>query len=788
MSEYNHKQIEKKWQDAWEKARVYETGTGAKKKCYVLDMFPYPSGAGLHVGHPKGYIATDIYSRYKRSQGFDVLHPMGWDAFGLPAENYAIKTKIPPQETTQSAIENFKSQIKGLSLSYDWNREINTSSPEYYRWTQWLFLKLYKEGLAYKKNAKVNYCDSCKTVLANEQVNGGLCERCGHEVIQKELPQWFFKITDFADALESDLMNLDWPESTKASQSNWIGKSEGAILKFEIQNPKTEVEVFTTRPDTLFGVTYLVLAPEHPLINESRESVRNWEYVERYIKKIAKKTDLERISEGKNKTGIRLGDIYAIHPITKEPLEIFISEYVLSGYGTGAIMAVPSSDERDRDFAKKYDLPIVEVIDDKKGTLINSGEYTGMSIEEAGKRIVEHVGGEKVTTYRLRDWLVSRQRYWGAPIPILYCDQCGEVPVPEKDLPVVLPTDVDFIPTGESPIARSESFHDVVCPKCGGKNTKRESDTLDTFVCSSWYYLRFTDPANFKEFASAENIKRWMPVDMYVGGAEHTVLHLLYARFITKVLQKLGYVSFSEPFLSLRHQGLIIAEDGRKMSKSFGNVINPDDIIERYGSDSMRLYEMFMGPFNDSIRWSTKNIIGVRRFIEKVWRLSDFVVERKGDEVEKRLLHSTIKKVTEDIEGFKFNTAISTLMIFINHCDAQKSISQDTFFTFLQLLAPFAPHISEELYQQHGGKGFIVNTKWPHYDEGALEEDTLSLVVQINGKVRGKVVVDSAMSKEEVMGEVRKDTLLEKRLHQVSIQKIVYVPGRVINIVGSESN
>ncbi|PIP87171.1 leucine--tRNA ligase [Candidatus Campbellbacteria bacterium CG22_combo_CG10-13_8_21_14_all_36_13] len=796
MSEYNHKEIESKWQKKWSEKKVYETGIEGKEKCYVLDMFPYPSGSGLHVGHPKGYIATDIYSRYKRANGYDVLHPMGWDAFGLPAENYAIKTQIHPQETTEKAIVNFKEQIKGLSLSYDWDREINTSSPEYYRWTQWIFLQLYKNGLAYKKNAKVNWCESCKTVLANEQVVNGGCDRCGNVVIQKELPQWFFKITDFSDELIDDLDALDWPESTKISQKNWIGRSSGAEIEFQLaastrtnvdwtqtntdKNSVGSIKVFTTRPDTLFGATYVVLAPEHPLLEELKDSIENFVYVEKYTKKAINKTDLERISEGKNKTGIILEGVIVINPANGKEIPVFVADYVLGGYGTGAIMAVPAHDERDNEFAKKYDLEIIEVVDEV-GVLKNSGEFDGLSFEEAKIKITEKVGGSIKTTYRLRDWLVSRQRYWGAPIPIIFCDKCGEVSVPEADLPVVLPTDVDFMPTGESPIEKSESFHNIKCPSCGG-SARRESDTLDTFVCSSWYYLRFTDPNNFKEFASKPSIKRWMPVDVYVGGAEHTVLHLLYARFITKALQKIGHVDFKEPFLSLRHQGLIIAEDGRKMSKSFGNVVNPDDVIDTYGADSMRLYEMFMGPFNDSISWNTKNILGVRRFVEKVWRISEFITDKSNQE-EDRIIHTTVKKVGDDIQDFKFNTAISALMVCAKHLEEQKSVSKENFKMFIQILAPFAPHLSEELWSIYIGEGLIVKSRWPKYDENKIKSENINIAVQINGKVRAVLEVGLSESEEDVVGKALKINSIQKYAEGFNIKKTIYIKGKVLNIV-----
>lgn len=805
MREYDHKRIESKWQEKWSKAGVYQTGLGKGKKCYVLDMFPYPSGSGLHVGHPKGYIATDIYARYKRANGYQVLHPMGWDSFGLPAENYAIKTKIHPSETTRDAIKYFKEQISGLSLSYDWDREIDTSSPEYYRWTQWIFLKLYENGLAYKKMAKVNWCDSCRTVLANEQVEGGICDRCKNRVIQKKLPQWFFKITDFADSLIDEMDALDWPESTKAAQKNWIGRSVGAELTFKIRtnasqidsdksseddtrisadktNLKQEIKVFTTRPDTLFGATYMVLAPEHSLLEEMKNDIKNWSYVEKYIKKSANKTDIERVSEGKNKTGILVDGIVAVNPANGKELQIFVADYVLAEYGTGAIMAVPAHDDRDREFAEKYELEIARVIDDD-GRLINSGEFDGMMDEEAKYKIVKSVQGEIRTTYRLRDWLLSRQRYWGAPIPIIYCNSCGEVPVPEGDLPVVLPGDVDFMPTGESPLARSESFHRVKCPKCG-EDARRESDTMDTFVCSSWYYLRFTDPANYKEFASAENLARWMPVDMYVGGAEHTVLHLMYARFITKALEKCGLLSFGEPFIALRHPGLVIGEDGRKMSKSLGNVVNPDEIINTYGADSMRLYAMFMGPFKDSILWDSRSVVGTRRFVEKIWRMADYVSDDTNEE-EERMIHTTIKKVGEDILNFKFNTAISALMIFSNFIEEKKTINKENFLMFLKIIAPFAPHMAEELWHEYSD-GMIVNMEWPIYDVEKTKKDEVQIPVQIDGKVRANVSIGVDDEEDDALEKVLRIKEVSSVVGVSRIERVVYVRGRILNIVLSK--
>ncbi len=733
MEKYDPKKIEEKWQEKWEKdPSLYAADEKSDKdKFYCLDMFPYPSGDGLHVGHVESYTVTDIISRYQRMKEKNVLHPQGWDAFGLPAENYAIKTKTHPSITTKKAIENFKKQIKMLGFSYDWSREVNSSDPEYYKWTQWFFLLLYKNGLAYKKKSKVNWCPKCQTVLANEQAEGGICERCGTEVLQKDLEQWFFKITDFAEELILGLDNLDWPDSTKTAQKNWIGKSEGAEFEMKVKNSDETIEVYTTRIDTVFGMTYAVVAPEHPIIEKLKNKIVNYKEVEKYIIKSKKKTELERTALQKEKTGIELGGIKVINPFTNEDIPVYVADYVLGHYGTGAVMAVPAHDKRDWEFAKKKELEIraailpyggsttfgneqeeikkeeLDKIENEKaftedGYLINSNNYSGMKSGRAREEMVKWLEkskiGKKKINYKLRDWLVSRQRYWGTPIPIIYCDKCGEVPVPEKDLPVELPTDIDFKPTGESPLKYSKKFQDVKCPKCGGK-ARRESDTMDTFVCSSWYYFRYTDPRNEKEFVSKKQIKKWLPVNLYVGGAEHTVLHLLYSRFFTKALRRLGYIDFDEPFSKLRHQGIILAEDGNKMSKSKGNVINPDDIVKEFGADALRLFEMFIGPLEDAKPWNTRGIIGMRRFLEKIWNYSeswkqsyeeDVKVNNKNIEIYKESgdrgpdfrvstrFHKTIKKVSEDIENFHFNTAISQLMVFINYVreESKESRSQ----------------------------------------------------------------------------------------------------------------
>ncbi len=827
---YDHKSIEKKWQQKWEQDRAHEVTEDAgkqKEKMYVLDMFPYPSAQGLHVGHPEGYTATDIVSRYFRMRGKHVLHPMGWDAFGLPAENYAIKTKVHPHELTQKNIATFKRQIQSLGFSYDWSREVDTSSPAYYRWTQWLFLQLYKKGLAYKKKAPVNWCPSCQTVLANEQVVDGACERCHTTVEQKELEQWFFKITNYVERLLSDLEGLDWPERIKDMQRNWIGKSEGAMIRFAARNTpepplkvrggegELSIDVFTTRPDTLFGATYLVLAPEHSLV--ASLPCINRKEVDAYCTKAQKKSELERTSLEKEKTGVELKGVKAVNPATKEEIPIWIADYVIARYGTGAIMAVPAHDERDFAFAKKFSLPVREVVQPNyrgpssvitengplkytgSGIMVNSGQFDGLESEAAKWKITDAVGGKRTVQYRIRDWLVSRQRYWGAPIPIIYCDACGMVPVPEKDLPVELPTDVDFQPTGESPLARSKSFHDVVCPTCG-KKARRESDTMDTFVDSSWYFLRYCDPKNEKEFADKKKVGYWLGsrlprqspkdgggVDLYVGGAEHAVLHLLYSRFITKALADFGYINFQEPFLKLRNQGMILGEDGQKMSKSRGNVINPDEVVERYGADTMRLYEMFMGPFKDTKPWSTDGIKGVRRLLEKVCRLyyrDPFsVITENGSPDVKRLLHKTIKKVTEDIESFKFNTAISAMMIFVNETITVGQLSVVSCQLFLKLLAPFAPHLAEELWERLGHKTSIFKESWPKFDPKLVQDEEVELVVQVNGKVRDRFTVSASLTEEKLKQQALAREKVNAWVTDKKIERVVVVKGKLVNIV-----
>jgi leucyl-tRNA synthetase len=1034
MTKYNHSKIEKKWQKKWAEQKLYATPKNpGKKKKYILDMFPYPSGAGLHVGHPEGYTATDIYSRYLRMNGYDVLHPMGWDAFGLPAENYAIKEKIHPAKSTAANIKRFRQQIQSLGLSYDWDREVNTSDPEYYKWTQWLFLKFYEKGLAYRKEAYVNWCPKDQTVLANEQVIAGRCERCGTQVVQKLLSQWFYKITDYADELLDGLEKIDWPEPIKTMQRNWIGRSEGAeiefplaiksnyivlpgwtsseqdnfypwltkslqstgaraqtivykrtekypeneiiadllqksrldegsvlighslggvmalkmleklkqpisklvlvgsfltpkfldkarsfekelnwnfdfeaikknakqivilqdesdqivpesaslalkeklggsLVKFRASKPhvkgkeelevlnavKNSIKVFTTRPDTIFGATYMVLAPENPQVKNLQFSISNFQEVEKYIEQAKSKTELQRTALEKDKIGVELKGVWAINPATKEKIPVWIADYVLMNYGTGAIMAVPAHDFRDWEFATQQGINIrkvndgisIELIgsteqqakmiklqeiitkekvsiedyprysatryfnrwfhafefnteeakkkvfkeikaggfkyiehtpfvhDDWEAKVINSDFLNGLTVREAKNKVIEWLEkneiGSRAVQFKLRDWLISRQRYWGAPIPIIYCHDCGMQAVPEKDLPVTLPTDVDFQPTGESPLARSKSFNKVKCPNCG-KAARRETDTMDTFVDSSWYWLRYTDPNNAKEFASAKEIAKWCPVDVYVGGAEHAVLHLMYARFFCKVLRDLGYLNFDEPFLKLRNQGLVLGPDGQKMSKSRGNVINPDDIVEEFGADSMRMYEMFMGPLEDAKPWNIDGIKGVFRFLSRV---SNFYTQ-ENSHPDSPKIHKLIKKITMDIQAFKFNTAVAAFMEYYQYHD----ISKNDWKIFLKLLFPFAPHLTEELWAELGHKKSIQLEQWPKYDPELIKEEKVSVAVQVNGKHRATIELPVNAGEDAAKLQALKEENVAKYLDGKTVRKVIYVPGKIINFV-----
>jgi len=803
VDKYDHKQIEPKWQKYWEERQTFKAVDGDKAhKFYALDMFTYPSGDGLHTGHPRGITATDIFTRYYRMKGYNVLHPIGWDAFGLPAENYAIKIGQPPAETTKKNIARFTQQMKSFGFAYDWSREVNTADPSYYKWTQWVFKVLYDNGLAYQKEAYANWCPKDQTVLANEQVVNGCCERCGSQVEQKKLKQWFFKITDFAEELLVGLDKLDWPESTKTGQRNWIGKSEGAEIEFRVASNESRVKVFTTRADTLFGATYLVLAPEHELIQQLASSIQNLEEVQNYIEQARRKNTLTRQTQ-KEKSGVCLKGVMAINPATKKEIPIWVADYVLMDYGTGAIMAVPAHDERDFEFAKKFDLPVVQVIgSDEKfyaghGELMNSGEFDGQDSKGAAAKIAKKFGGKVTVQYKLHDWLISRQRYWGAPIPVVY-RPAGEskqsrqstpispikggeewevVAVDERDLPVMLPSDVDFKPHGESPLAYSKTFQAGVEEKYG-KGAHRELDTMDTFVCSSWYYLRYCDPKNETKFASKESLKYWMPVDLYIGGAEHTNGHLLYARFITKALHKLGYLDFDEPFLKLRHQGLILASDGEKMSKSRGNVINPDELIDQYGADAVRMYEMFMGPFDQAIAWDTNGISGVRKFLERVYRIIGERVGEKGGDND--AIHGLVQKVTEDITELKFNTAISSMMEFVN--EVSKDDSTNWLVDFAKLLNPFAPHLAEELWQVVlQQQGSVTDADWPKFDPEKARAKVVVIAVQEKGKLRGTIEMSAGASEAEVLTAVNQNEKLKKVAEGAS--KHIFVRDRVINFV-----
>ncbi|BBW95188.1 leucine--tRNA ligase [Geobacillus icigianus] len=803
---FNHREIEKKWQDYWEKNKTFRTpDEDDKPKFYVLDMFPYPSGAGLHVGHPEGYTATDILARMKRMQGYNVLHPMGWDAFGLPAEQYALDTGNDPAEFTQKNIDNFRRQIKSLGFSYDWDREINTTDPNYYKWTQWIFLKLYEKGLAYMDEVPVNWCPALGTVLANEEVINGRSERGGHPVIRKPMRQWMLKITAYADRLLEDLEELDWPESIKEMQRNWIGRSEGAEIEFAVDGHDETFTVFTTRPDTLFGATYTVLAPEHPLV-EKITTPEQKSAVAAYLKEVQSKSDLERTDLAKEKTGVFTG-AYAIHPVTGDRLPIWIADYVLMGYGTGAIMAVPAHDERDYEFAKTFDLPIKEVVaggDIENGPYTGDGEHihseflNGLNKQEASEKMIawleEHGKGRKKVSYRLRDWLFSRQRYWGEPIPIIHWEDGTMTTVPEEELPLVLPKTDEIRPsgTGESPLANIDEWVNVVDPKTGKKG-RRETNTMPQWAGSCWYYLRYIDPHNDKQLADPEKLKQWLPVDVYIGGAEHAVLHLLYARFWHKFLYDLGIVPTKEPFQKLFNQGMILGENNEKMSKSKGNVVNPDDIVDSHGADTLRLYEMFMGPLEASIAWSTKGLDGARRFLDRVWRLfvtesgelnPNIVDEPANDQLE-RVYHQTVKKVTEDYEALRFNTAISQLMVFINEAYKAEQMKKAYMEGFVKLLSPVCPHIGEELWQKLGHTDTIAYEPWPAYDEAKLVEDVVEIVIQINGKVRAKLNVPADLSKEALEERALADEKIKEQLAGKTVRKVIAVPGKLVNIVAN---
>jgi len=785
-SEYDHRVIEPKWQKHWEETGLYRTPDTApgKENFYTLVEFPYPSG-DLHVGHWDAFAVPDIFARMKRMQGYNVLYPIGFDAFGLPAENAAIKHGADPAKWTHENIERMRAQLKHMGNTFDWGREVSACDPSFYKWTQWLFIQLFKKGLAYKKKAFVNWDPVDQTVLANEQVlPDGTAERSGALVEKKELAQWFLKITDYADRLIDDLDLLDWPEPIKEAQRNWIGRSEGALIRFQLSGfsfQGNEVEVFTTRPDTLFGATYLVLAPEHPLVPELLERITNKEEAHQYINVSSKKGELER-QEHREKTGVLLQGVTAVNPATKEEIPVFIADYVLSGYGTGAIMAVPAHDERDEEFAKKYNLAI-KIVVDENGVLKNSGDFDGMNTEEAKKKITEYVGGRMMKTFRQRDWLISRQRYWGTPIPIVYDPEGKPHAVPDEHLPWALPTDVDFTPTGVAPLARSKELKERT-EKLFGKGWTPEVDTMDTFVDSSWYFLRYLDPKNEKEFCSKELQKKWMPVERYSGGAEHTTMHILYSRFFYKVLYDLGLVTENEPYKVRMNRGLILAEDGRKMSKRWGNVVNPDGEVERVGADAVRTYLAFIGPYNEvgSFPWNTNGLVGVRRFLERVWALYENVSDSASAGVHQVLRHQTIQKVEEDIESMKMNTSVSALMIFTNELQKGEHISKEDYETLLKLLAPFAPHLSEELWEHLGNTTSIHLEPWPKYDPEKALSDTVSVAVQINGKTRGAVAIARHTTKEEVVEMLKNDPKLSKYI-DFEPKKVIFVPNRIINFV-----
>ena len=796
---YDYKSIEEKWQKVWDEKHAFEAKQDfSLPKYYALVEFPYPSGQGLHVGHPRPYTALDIVSRKKRMQGYNVLFPMGWDAFGLPTENYAIKNKIHPKIVTERNVARFKSQLKALGLSFDWSREINTTDSNYYKWTQWIFLQLFKKGLAYKKEMAVNFCTSCKVVLANEEVVNGVCERCHSEVIRKVKSQWMLKITEYADRLISDLDGLDYIDRVKTQQINWIGKSSGAEIDFET-TAGDKVRVYTTRCDTLFGATYMVMAPEHELVTKWKDKLSNYSEIEAYRAEAAKKSDFERTELVKDKTGVKLEGVNAINPANGKEIPIFVSDYVLAGYGTGAIMAVPAHDERDWEFAKKFNLPIIEVVaggnveeaaytDVATGKLVNSGFLNGLEVSQAKEKMISFLTekgvGSAKTNFKLRDWVFSRQRYWGEPIPLVNCEKCGWVAIPEEELPVELPDVESYEPTenGESPLSLMTDWVNCKCPACGG-NAKRETDTMPQWAGSSWYFMRYCDPHNDKELASPEALKYWMPVDWYNGGMEHTTLHLLYSRFWSKFLYDIDTVPYKEPYLKRTSHGMILGENGEKMSKSRGNVVNPDDIVRDYGADTMRLYEMFIGDFEQSAPWNTQSIKGCKRFLERFYNLLDICSGEGFTPALEKTIHKLIKKVSSDIDSMKFNTAIAAMMTALNTVYEAKSITKDELAVMIKLLSPFAPHLAEEMYSALGYKELVSLAKWPEYDESKTVDDTVEMPVQINGKVRSVINVPKDASKDDVIAIVKADDKVLAAIEGKTVVKEIVVPGKIINIV-----
>ncbi len=796
---YNHRALEEKWQKIWDEEKAFAaTDDYSKPKYYALVEFPYPSGQGLHVGHPRPYTALDIVARKRRMQGYNVLYPMGWDAFGLPTENYAIQNKIHPKVVTENNVKRFKGQLHALGYSFDWDREVNTTDPEYYHWTQWIFLKLFKEGLAYKTQMPINWCTSCKVGLANEEVVNGVCERCGAPVVRKVKSQWMLKITEYADKLLEGLNDVDYIERVKVSQRNWIGKSQGAEVDFPIAGKDEKLTVYTTRPDTLFGATYMVVSPEHPILDKYKDEIRNWEEITAYREQAARKSDFERSELAKEKTGVAIDGLKAIDPVNDKEIPIWVSDYVLMSYGTGAIMAVPAHDTRDWEFAKKFNLPIIEVVaggenvqeeaytDVATGKLVNSGFLDGLEVAEAKKKIIEFLEEKKIgkgkTNFKLRDWVFSRQRYWGEPIPIVNCEKCGYVALPDSELPLKLPEVDSYMPTdnGESPLAAMTEWVNTACPCCGGP-AKRETDTMPQWAGSSWYFLRYTDPKNTDALASEEALNYWLPVDWYNGGMEHTTLHLLYSRFWHKFLYDQGVVPTKEPYQKRTSHGMILGENGEKMSKSRGNVVNPDDIVMDYGADTLRTYEMFIGAFDLSASWSENGVKGCRRFLERVWKLQDILVD--GDSYRPEFetkMHQLIKKVSSDYESLKYNTAIAAMMSILNDFSKDGKINRAEFETFLLLLNPVAPHITEEIWNTCGYEGRIYQNTWPDYDEAKTVENTVEIAVQINGKTRATVTIPVDADKDTAIA-AGKEALGAKLAGE--IKKEIYVPGRIINIV-----
>lgn len=800
MDRYNPNSIEKKWQKYWEENKTFKTSDDkSKKRFYALVEFPYPSGQGLHVGHPRPYTALDIVSRKRRMQGYNVLYPMGWDAFGLPTENFAIKNKIRPEVVTENNIKNFKRQMQSIGFSFDWDREINTTDPDYYKWTQWIFIQMFKKGLAYKKEMPINWCPSCKTGLANEEVINGHCERCGGQVVRKVKNQWMLKITEYADRLIDDLKDVDYLDRIKSQQINWIGRSYGAEINFAVKEVDEKITVFTTRADTIFGATYMVISVDHPLIEKYSDRIRNIDEIRSYRSEVAKKSELERTDLSKEKTGYKIDGLTAINPLTNKEIPVYVSDYVLMTYGTGAIMAVPAHDDRDYEFAKKFNIDMIPVIEGSdiencaftetnEGNLINSGFLNGLTVDEAKEKMYEYIEekeiGHKKTNYKLRDWVFSRQRYWGEPIPLVYCEHCGWVPLDEKDLPLVLPKVDNYEPTdnGESPLSKIDDFVHTKCPKCG-RDAVRETDTMPQWAGSSWYYLRYTDPHNDEAIASKENLDYYTPVDWYNGGMEHTTLHLLYSRFWHKFLYDIGVVPTKEPYMKRTSHGMILGDNNEKMSKSRGNVVNPDDIVRDFGADTLRCYEMFIGDFEKSAPWSENGVKGCRKFLDKVWRTQELVDGDSNFEKMETLIHQTIKKVSEDYENLKFNTAIAQLMTLLNEFNNLDKISKEQYKIFLILLNPVCPHITEEIWQRMGYEGYVHESSWPEYDESKTILDVIELPIQVNGKLRATVEINREASEDEVYEKAVKDDVVAKYLEGKNVVKKIYVKGRIFNII-----